>query len=152
MFPELRRRLRLVDVCEKIGAMVFSAATALRAFEAATGIRLQADPRESLRFKLLRRRLGLSRVEIFESAPGDSRRFGGTVVVRVQHTNEPDRGVRDRGLELGEVERGPQAGTPLIGGSAERANVEVMWTGEGADIDDTAQERWTRITAFLHHL
>jgi hypothetical protein len=55
-------------------------------------------------------------------------------------------------LELGEVERGPQAGTPLIAGSAERANVEVMWTGEGADIDETAQERWTQVTAFLHRL
>ena len=132
--------------------MVFSAATALRAFEETTGIRLQADPGESFRFKLLRRRLGLPRVEIFESTPVDSRRFGGRVTVRVRHTKEPDRGLRDRGLELGEVERGPQAGTLLIGGSAERANVEVMWTSEGADIDETAQERWTQVTAFLHHL
>lgn len=133
--------------------MVFSAATALRAFEATTGVSLQADPRgSSLRFKPLRRRLGLPRVEIFESTPADSRRRGGTVTVRVQHTNEPDGGVRDHGLELGEVERGPQAGTSLIGGSAERANVQVMWTGEGADIDDAARERWTQVTAFLHHL
>ena len=132
--------------------MVFSAATALRAFEATTGVRLQADPRESLRFKLLRRRLSLQRVEIFETAPADSRRFGGTVTVRVHHRNDPDRGVRDHGLELGEVERGPQAGTCLVGGSAERANVEVMWAGEGADIDDTARSRWTQVTAFLHHL
>jgi hypothetical protein len=132
--------------------MVFSPAAALRAFEATTGVRLQADPRESLRFKLLRRRLGLPRVEIFESTPSDRRRFGGTVTVRVQHTSEPDRGVLDRGLEPGEIERGPQTGTPLIGGSAERANVEVMWTAERADIDDAAQERWTQVTAFLHHL
>ena len=132
--------------------MVFSAVTALRAFEATTGIRLRADVSESLRFKLLRRRLGLPRVEIFESTPADSRRFGGTVTVRVQHTDEPDRGVRDRGLVRGEIERGPKAGTPLIGGSAERANVEVLWICERADIDDAAEEQWTQVTAFLHHL
>lgn len=132
--------------------MVFSATTALRAFEAATGVRLQADPPESLRYKLLRLRFGFPRDEIFESTAADTARLGGPVTVHVRHTNEPDRGVRDRGLELGEVERGPQAGTPLIGGSAERANVQVTWLREGAEIDAAAQEVWAAVTAFLHRL
>jgi hypothetical protein len=132
--------------------MVFSSATALRAFEAATGVRLQAQPPESLRYKLLRLRFGLARVENFDSTSADSTRFGGSVTVRVRHTNEPDRGVCDRGLEIGEIERGPQAGTPVIGGSAERANVEVMLYREVAEIDAAAQELWTEVTAFLHRL
>jgi uncharacterized membrane protein YgcG len=47
--------------------MVFSTAAMLEAFEAATGIRLHAGPREALRFKLVRRRLGLPRVDSFDS-------------------------------------------------------------------------------------
>ena len=132
--------------------MVFSATRALRAFEAATGVRLHAGPPESLRYKLLRIRFRLSRVEIFESTPADTARFGGgTVTVRVEHTNKPDRGVRDRGLDLGEIERGPRAGM-RIGGSAARANVEVMWSRDGAAIDPAAEEVWATVTAFLHRL
>src|SRR3954451_10093274 len=122
--------------------MVLSAETALRAFEAATGVRLQADPPESLRYKLLRLRFGLTRVEIFKSTPADSARVGGSVVLRVEHSDEPDRGVDDRGLELGEVERGPRAGTSLIAGSASRANVDVSLLREGAEIDTAAEEAW----------
>lgn len=132
--------------------MVFSAAAALRAFEETTGVRLQASPPESLRFKLLRRRLGLPRCEIFESTAADSSRFGGRVTLRVNHKDELDRGVRDRGLRRGEPERGPRAGTPEISGSAERANVEVMWIREGADLDGRAKEQWTQVTAFLDRL
>ena len=145
--------VRLVAWSRNVGPMVFSATTALRAFEAATGVRLHADPPESLRYKLLRLRFGLPRAEIFESTPADAARFGGgTVAVRVEHTDEPDRGVRERGLELDEIERGPRAGIPLIGGSAARANVQVTWSREGAAIDAAAEELWAAVTAFLHRL
>lgn len=132
--------------------MVFSAAAVLQAFEASTGVRLQARRRESLRFKLLRRRLGLPRVEIFESTPSDDGLFAGRAIVSVKRASGRDRGVRDRGLELGEAERGPRAGIPEIVGMAERANVEVLWIRHGADIDDVAQAQWTRVIAFLHRL
>jgi len=132
--------------------MIFSHAAVLQAFEAATGVWLQAAPRESRRFKLRRRRLGLPEVDSFDSSPADSARFGGTVTVRVRHTNEPDRGVRDHGFELAEIERGPQAGTPVVVGSAERANVEVTLYREGAEIDDAAQELWAELRGFLHRL
>ena len=132
--------------------MVFSAADVLQAFEASFGVRLQARRRESLRFKLLRRRLGLPRVEIFESTPYNDGLFGGRVVVSVKQAGSRDRGVRDRGLELGEAERGPRAGTPEIVGIAERANVEVLWIRYGSDIDDGALAQWTRVIAFLDRL
>ena len=132
--------------------MVFSPTAVLHAFEAATGVRLHAGPRESRRFKVLRRRLGLHQVDSFDSRPADSARFGGTVTVLVRHTNRPDRGVRDHGLELAEIERGPQTGTPAVVGSAERANVEVILYREGAEIDDSAQELWAQLRQFLHRL
>ena len=132
--------------------MVFSPATVSQAFEASTGVRLHAGPRESRRFELLRRRLGLPQVDSFDSSPADSAPFGGTVTVRVRHTNKPDRGVRDHGLEIAEIERGPQAGTPVVVGSAERANVEVTLYREGAEIDDSVQELWAELRRFLHRL
>jgi hypothetical protein len=132
--------------------MAFSAAEAVRAFEATTGARLQARPNESPSYKRIRRRFGLSRVEIFEIAPEGADRFGGSVTVRVEHDDEVDRGPVDRGLEIAEIERGPRAGTSVVGGSASRANVEVMFYREATEIDLAAQEAWAALTAFLHRL
>jgi hypothetical protein len=118
-------------------------------------VRLNAS-KHSLAFKMFLRwhpqgRL-LPRVDVFESTAPDSARFGGRFCVRVWHRDDPDLGVRDDKLTLGEIERGPNAGQLTAGASARRANVEVMFWPDSNEIDAEAKAAWTALTAFLDQL
>src|SRR4051812_2219593 len=107
--------------------MVFSKATAIKEFEAVTGVRLRASAQSpAFRFFLRRQPVGrsLPRVENFDSLPPEDADFGGKICIRIWHTDDPDRGVQDSGLNPREIERGPDAGVPMVAATARRANVE----------------------------
>jgi hypothetical protein len=125
----------------------------MRAFEATTGVRLRATP-EPIALKLFRRWRApqLPHVDVFDSEPVDGARFGGPFRVRVWHRDDPDRGVQDEGLQLGGVERGPDAGKTEVAARARRANVEVMFLPETIELDAAVQSSWETLTAFLDHL
>jgi hypothetical protein len=135
--------------------LVFTSETALGAFESTTGVRLRQS-REPLRFKLFLRThpVGrkLPRVEVFESTPGAERRFGGAFCVRVWERDDPDEGTQDGGLQLHEVERGPDAGASHPAATAKRSNVEVMFWPAALEVTAEAQLAWSALTAFLSRL
>ena len=72
--------------------------------------------------------------------------------MRIWHTDDPDRGVQDSGLERVEIERGPDAGTLMVAATARRANVEVMFWPDSPKDSVEAQSAWDKLTAFLEHL
>lgn len=141
----------------KVGSPLtaFSAESSLQEFETATGIRLNREP-ESFAIGLVRRQHPqgglLPRVALFESKAADAVRLGGRFVVRVWHRDEPDQGVRDGGLVMSEVERGPDAGRLTVAATASRANVDVMFWPEADEIGPGEIAAWTALTAFLHRL
>jgi hypothetical protein len=133
----------------------FSAASSLREFESATGIRPNREP-ESFAVGLVRRQHPqgdlLPRAALFESSAADALRFGGHFSIRVWHRDEPDQGVHDGGLAMSEIERGPDAGRFMVAASARRANVEVMFWPDANEIGPNEIATWTALTAFLHRL
>jgi hypothetical protein len=133
----------------------FSAENSLREFETATDIRLIREP-ESFAVGLVRRQHPqgdlLPSVASFELSAADAVRLGGRFCVRVWHRDEPDQGVRDGGLVMSEVERGPDAGRLTVAATASRANVEVMFWADAEEIGPDEIAAWTALTAFLHRL
>jgi hypothetical protein len=66
----------------------------------------------------------LPRVQLYDSPKEANGRFGGHFTVRIRERNDPDTGVRDRGLERELPEVGPQVYS--VSANAERANAEVI--------------------------
>jgi hypothetical protein len=101
--------------------MVFSKATAIEKFEAVTGVRLRASA-QSLSFPFFLRRHPVGRslphVENFDSLPPEDAEFGGKICIRIWHTDDLDRGVQDSGLNPREIERGRDAGVPMVAATA----------------------------------
>ena len=124
-------------------------------FERATGIRLELQP-ESLGVARVRRDHPeghlLPGVDVFESTDVDAARLGGCVSVRIFHADQPDQGVIDGGLQLNEIERGPDAGNLFATASARRGNVDVTFLPRSKEIGSTELTAWETLTAFLYQL
>jgi len=135
---------------------VFDQAVVLKAFEEATGVRLVEHPKDPDLDQTLAKYPTLTPfltgVSYHESAELDEDRLGGTFGVRIYLEGEPDRGVRDYGLECAPEERGK--GYNVLG-TADRANVEVEFfkhLNEAAEITPQAQETWSLLISCLRGL
>jgi hypothetical protein len=133
----------------------FATDHSVREFERATGIQLDLHAESLDLARVLRGHPEghlLPRVDVFESTDVDAARLGGRFSVRVFHRDEPDRGVLDGGLQLNEIERGPDAGDLIAAATARRANVDVMFWPHANEIGPTEVTAWETLTAFLYQL
>lgn len=129
---------------------MFEPKAVVRAFEEATGIRLEPRSHDEWFEKLHPAGRLLPRVELYESSPEAEDRFGGRYFVRVFERDDPDEGVRDGGLECTLPERGPQEWN--VAASAKRANVDVTFWVEADAITPEMEAAWAELTAFLYRL
>jgi hypothetical protein len=129
---------------------VFEPKAVVHAFEEATGIRLEPRAHDEWFERLHPVGRVLPRVELYESSPEAEDRFGGRFFVRAVERDDPDEGVRDRGLECTLPERGPQEWN--VSGSAKRANVDVTLWVEADEIRPEMEATWAELTAFLYRL
>ena len=131
---------------------VFDSDSVVSAFEEATGVR--HEPRDLREFDQWRAThpaaSQLPRVQIYDSPKPAEDRFGGHFSVRIWDRDDLDDGVRNSGLESQLPERGPQE--YYVSGSAERANVDVMFWIDAKAITPEAEAAWVLLIAFLYHL